>query len=181
MDRPALTALLRRLPPADAQEAGFITRMVSLLEQAEAPFSRAHFFPGHFTASAFVLSPEADAVLLIHHKKLNRWLQPGGHVEVEDADAMSAARREVLEETGLNGLTALGDGLFDCDIHVIPAMKGDPAHEHHDLRFLFQAPTRAFVAGDEVHGARWVRLEDVNAVESDASVMRAVEKLIRLR
>ena len=55
------------------------------------------------------------------------------------------------------------------------------AHEHHDLRFLFQAPTRDFVAGDEVHGARWVRLEDVNAVESDASVMRAVEKLIRLR
>jgi 8-oxo-dGTP pyrophosphatase MutT (NUDIX family) len=169
MDRPALTALLRRLPPADEQEAGFITRMVKLLEEAQAPFSRAHF------------TPEADAVLLIHHKKLNRWLQPGGHVEADDADALSAARREVLEETGLDGLTALGDGLFDCDIHVIPAMKGDPAHEHHDLRFLFRAPTRDFVAGDEFHGARWVRLEDVNAVESDASVMRAVQKLIRRR
>ena len=106
MDRPALTALLRRLPPADAQEAGFITRMVSLLEQAEAPFSRAHFTPGHFTASAFVLSPEEVAVLLIHDKKLNRWLHPGGLVEVVDADAMNVARGELLEATGLDGVTA---------------------------------------------------------------------------
>src|ERR1700709_1998729 len=107
---------------------------------------RAHFTPGHFTASAFVLSPDRHDVILIHHKKLGIWVQPGGHVEASDADLASAARREVAERVGGGGLASLGPdvALSDVDTHAIPARKSEPAHEHFDTRFAFVARTRDF-------------------------------------
>ena len=79
---------------ADATEASYVARMVELTER-EAACERSHFAPGHFTASAFVLSPDRRELILIHHKKLGIWVQPGGHVETSDEDLLSAARREV--------------------------------------------------------------------------------------
>lgn len=153
--------------------------MIDLLDSGPPSFSRAHFSPGHFTASAFVLSPERDALLLIFHGKLSRWLQPGGHIEPEDPNVLLAAMREVEEETGLRDVTAVGAGLFDVDIHEIPARKADPAHLHFDVRILLQAATRDFQAGSDALDAKWVPLAEVNAVESDDSVMRAVQKLLQ--
>jgi 8-oxo-dGTP pyrophosphatase MutT (NUDIX family) len=135
---------------------------------------RSHWVPGHFTASAFVLSPDSCELLLIYHGKLSRWLQPGGHFDAADASPEAAARREVREETGLDDLELARPGLFDVDIHPIPARREDPEHEHFDLRFLFRARSRALVAGDDAHAAKWVRLSEI---ESDASVMRAVAKI----
>src|SRR5258705_4171245 len=85
--------------PEDPRERGFRERMLQLLELS-APMSRDHFVPGHLTASAFVLSPERAAVLLIFHKKLGIWVQPGGHIEAEDESLEAAARRELGEEVG---------------------------------------------------------------------------------
>ncbi len=137
--------------------------------------------PGHFTASAFVLSPDRSDLVLIHHKKLGIWVQPGGHVEPSDADLIGAARREVLEEVGLADLEALasaaGSLLFDVDIHQIPARKADPAHEHFDVRFAFIAKTRELVRSEEVSDLRWVPLSEVEQMGSDESVLRAVHKL----
>ncbi|MCB9761914.1 MAG: NUDIX hydrolase [Alphaproteobacteria bacterium] len=154
--------------------------MLDLCEVPGDPFTRAHFAPGHFTASAFVLSPDRSALLLIHHKKLGRWLQPGGHVDPEDPDLCAAARREAAEETGQRDLPAAVPGIFDVDIHDIPPLKGEPAHQHFDVRFLFQATSRAVTQTDEVAGVRWVPLEQVSLAESDESVMRAVRKIRRL-
>jgi 8-oxo-dGTP pyrophosphatase MutT (NUDIX family) len=159
--------------------------MANLLSAGE-PFARTSFDPGHFTASAFVLSPERDAVVLIFHKKLRIWVQPGGHAEPADTSLSAAARREVSEEIGVFDLLSdssdLEEGdleapIFDVDVHPIPARRDEPAHEHFDVRFRFTARSRALRASDEVEGARWVPLSEVHTLASDESVQRAVRKL----
>jgi 8-oxo-dGTP pyrophosphatase MutT (NUDIX family) len=166
---------------AGETEAGYVARMIALTAAAPtAACERSHFTPGHFTASAFVLSPDRRDLILIHHKKLGIWVQPGGHVEATDADLASAARREVAEEVGLGELDwfASGGALFDVDIHTIPARKSEPAHEHFDARFAFVARTRDFARTEEVADVRWVPLDSLNEVTSDESVLRAARKLI---
>jgi 8-oxo-dGTP pyrophosphatase MutT (NUDIX family) len=185
-----LRTQLERYLPSDVREAEFKRRML-LLSRAAAPFSRKHFEPGHFTASAFVISPERDAVLLIFHKKLQIWVQPGGHVDDDDVSIAAAARREVGEEVGISTLepywaasappSSLGEAIFDIDIHSIPARKDEPAHEHFDVRFAFLAPTSEFSLTGEVADVRWVRLDHVEQQTNDESVIRAVRKLSTTR
>jgi len=162
--------------PDDPRERGFRERMLGLLSLA-APTSRSHFVPGHLTASGFVLSPERDAVLLIFHKKLQIWIQPGGHIEPTDVSLEAAARREVAEEVGLTLPDAAPATVFDLDIHLIPARKAEPAHEHFDVRFCFVSPTRTFIVNDEVVDARWAPLKEIAKLTNDESVLRAVRKL----
>lgn len=170
-----LKDLLEAFVPADAREETFRQRMFSLL-QSEAPFARNHFVPGHFTASAFVLAPTRDALLLIFHGKLRRWLQPGGHVDPADDDILSAARRELREEVGISHAPLALQGIFDVDIHVIPARKQEPQHEHFDVRFLFVAETLDVRAGSDAKDARWVPFDQITLASSDQSVMRALQK-----
>ena len=181
--RKSLQNLLEAHIPADETEAGHLRRMRELFSGVDDPFSRRLFNPGHFTASAFVLDPQREKLVFIHHSKLHRWLQPGGHIDPGDADVLAAARREVREETGLRDLQVLGEGLLDVDVHSIPAReaRGDrpaePPHEHFDLRFVFHsAKTRLRPASDALD-ARWVSFEEVKTLESDDSVRRAVRKL----
>lgn len=161
---------------ADPQEIESRGRMLELLA-SPGPFLRSNFVPGHFTASAFVLSPERDALLLILHRKLGLWLQPGGHVEASDPSLAAAARREVVEEVGAELEADPLETPFDLDIHRIPAHKTDPAHEHFDVRFRFYARSRAFSTSDEVVRAAWVPLSRLSEVTSDRSVLRPAMKL----
>ena len=180
-----LLQLLAQHPPLDERESDHLERMRRLADLGLAgrldPFSRRCFVPGHFTASSFVLSPDDTSILLILHAKLGLWLQPGGHVDPTDPSVLIAARREVAEETGLCDLellspTGLPQALLDVDIHLIPARPEEPAHEHFDLRFLFRSAGTALEGNDEVRGVRWVPLDQVGAVRSDASVMRAITR-----
>jgi len=123
-----------------------------------------HNMRGHITTSALVHDPEADAILMIRHAVLDRWLQPGGHHEGEEPLQASAAR-EAQEETGVNGLRPWPHGPFlelplDIDIHAIPPRpaKGEGAHTHHDYIYLFVADSTAPLRPDdtEVTHARWV-------------------------
>ncbi len=117
--------------------------LIELLAHAteQEAMSRSHKV-GHITASGFVISMSRCHLLLIHHKKLQRLLQPGGHMEPADATPLSAARREIAEETHLTSLELIAyhadDQVpFDIDIHSIPARGDEPEHLHHDFRFLF--------------------------------------------
>jgi 8-oxo-dGTP pyrophosphatase MutT (NUDIX family) len=163
-----------RVVPANAE---VVRRMLELLARPGAVFSRSHVAPGHFTASAFVLCPERRRVLLIHHQKLGRWLQPGGHVEAADESLLAAARREVAEETGIVAGPLLGSGIFDVDIHSIPASAKDGAHLHFDVRFALATEALELSASPEVLGARWVELEAVSRLTDEESVLRCVERL----
>jgi 8-oxo-dGTP pyrophosphatase MutT (NUDIX family) len=169
----ALATYGRRYP----REAAVVERFIALCASGARALARDHFAPGHVTASAFILSPDGGSLLLIHHAKLLRWLQPGGHVEPADLTPERAARREALEEVGIAELVLAAQGIFDLDIHAIPARKSEPEHAHFDVRFLFRAPSLAFVAGSDASAARFVPLAQIATIESDDSVMRAVRKL----
>jgi len=173
-----LAGLLASHVAADPQEAEHLARFHALLQGPGDVFARDHFVPGHVTASAFVLSPERSDLLLILHGKLNLWLQPGGHVDPDDVDVFAAARREVEEEVGLADLELAHNGVFDLDVHDIPAHKAHPPHAHYDVRILLRARHRDAVAGSDAKAVRWVPLPEVDAAHSDESVMRAVRKLV---
>ena len=128
-----------------------------------------------------MLSPDQSALLLIFHGKLKRWLQPGGHVEPEDADLRAAVLREVHEECGLapSELRFLDDEPLDWDVHTIPARGSEPAHAHYDVRYLPHAQSDNAQAGSDAKALRYVPLERVAEVESDASVMRALRTIQR--
>jgi len=139
---------------------------------------RNRFDPGHFTASGFVVSPDGTSLLMIHHRRLDRWLQPGGHIDPDDPSPIAAAAREVHEETGVETMP-IEDGLVDVDIHRIPPRDPEPSHEHFDLRFAFRALTTDLVADDEVYDAVWVRWDDLDSYGVDDSVLRAAAALRR--
>jgi len=171
-----LRDLLAAHAPVDVREAGYVQRMTELLGSTGDPFARSHFMPGHFTASAFILSPDESKLLLIDHSKIKRWLQPGGHIDADDVDVVAAARREAEEEAGLSDLQQIGS-LFDVDVHPIGARNFEPDHEHFDLRFLFRADTWDAKAGSDANGARWITPGEVTPELSGYAIMRGIGKI----
>ena len=131
---------------------------------------------GHFTASGFVVSPDRSSLLLMHHAKLGKWLQPGGHIEPDDPDLESAARREVGEETGLQDFQSIG--LLDLDVHPFPERREEPAHDHLDVRWGFVAGNERILVGDGTTEVRWVPLGEVAAWEDRPSLSRPARKLL---
>ena len=154
--------------------------MQSLISTSATPYARDAFVPGHFTASGFVRSPDRSAVLLIEHRGLQRWLQPGGHVDPDDPGPLAAAMREIVEETGCADLAPFADGLFGIDVHDIPARHDEPPHRHYDLQFAFQALSGRLDPSDEVAAASWVALDDLSAFGVDPATRKGAERLARL-
>jgi len=131
---------------------------------------------GHLTGSAIVVDEEGKRTLLLHHAKLDRWLQPGGHAD-GDGNLAGVAHREATEETGLPGLRLLTPAV-DIDVHAIPARAGEPEHLHLDVRFAAVAPAGAQVARNhESLGARWVG-PDHPAVLAAPDLERAVRRAL---
>ena len=177
--RAALIDSLRQHEPADGEEARDRDRIVAFVLRHERPFDRA-IREGHLTGSAITVSADGSLVLLLHHRKLDRWLQPGGHGDPGETTGEQVALREALEESGIAGL-ALHETAprpLDVDVHDIPARGDEPAHEHLDLRYLVVAPTGAVVAPDlaELHEIRWVAWDETDALDPDHGLRRALAK-----
>ena len=158
--------------------------MLRLLERAEEAFSRAHFEPGHFTASVYIID-DGGRLLLHHHRRLNRWLQMGGHVEGNEPPDL-AALREGSEESGLPDLHLAVDGIFDLDIHGIPAGKGEPDHDHYDVRYLARTASPDAIAIDQAESNElaWFTLDraaELMAGTESHRVLRKIERLLHER
>lgn len=174
-----LLTQFRSYSPADAVEEGHLRAMVNLLTIGGDSFSRAHFRPGHFTASLFIVDG-GGRLLLHHHRRLDRWLQMGGHVEGEEAPH-EAALREGVEESGLRDLALHGDAIFDLDVHTIPAAKGEPDHDHFDVRYLARTSTPDAITIDraESHALAWVTLARAAELMPGAESLRVIRKIER--
>lgn len=133
---------------------------------------------GHLTASAWVVDAARSRVLLTHHRKLDRWLQLGGHAD-GDADLLAAALREVREESGLTRVRAAGAEIFDVDRHRIPARRAEPEHWHFDVRFLIEADAaEPLVLSDESHDLAWVPLAELGRYSDEESLARMARKTV---
>src|SRR5688572_18920037 len=132
--------------------------------------------PGHFTGSAWVVDAGRSRTLLTHHRKLDKWLQLGGHADGE-ADLLAVALREAQEESGLKAVRAVSAEIFDIDRHLIPARKDEPEHWHYDVRFLIEAdPAEPLVVTSESKELAWVELAEVVRLNPEESMVRMVRK-----
>lgn len=151
--------------------------ITGLLRHGAEPFSRGHYTPGHITCTGVVLSPDRESLLLVHHRRLDRWLAPGGHVEPEDIELWRAALREVMEETGALIDPTVSPTLVGMDVHGIPPKKGEPYHLHHDLKFGFVAMMdHVAVSEEENRAVEWCRFAEFERYELPGSIRRAAAR-----
>lgn len=189
MHRRPLLNLLARYREAFPGEAAVVDRISALVERHADCFQRS-CRPGHITGAAWILSADRRRYLLTHHRKLDRWLQLGGHADghwcVEEV-----ALREAREESGMVrfDFVPIEGGLMplDVDVHLIPARYDaagqliEDAHEHHDIRFLLIAhPGQDMCVSDESHELRWFTPDEVLELTTEESVLRMLRKALEL-
>lgn len=179
MYRDSLLREVKEYAQRHPDEAECAQRFQTLLESRKDCFLRT--CPrGHVTASAWIVSHDGQRSVLTHHRKLGRWIQAGGHCD-GDPEPWRIAIREAQEETGLWDLRGvLCDGRMqpiDLDVHAIPAVDGDPAHEHFDVRYLLvAAPGQTLRASPESHEVRWVGWDELTGLTTEESVLRLAAK-----
>lgn len=181
MHRHELLNLLQRHKTTFMEEAAYRSRAISFVQQHETCFHR-ELWPAHVTGSGWVVNSQLTHALMLHHKKLDRWFQPGGHADGE-ADILAVALKETSEETGLtpDAIHLLSPNIFDIDIHAIPARGKEPRHEHIDIRFLIEIDDTLAVPGNnESHQVLWVPLHKVPRFNNNLSTYRMVEKTRKL-
>jgi 8-oxo-dGTP pyrophosphatase MutT (NUDIX family) len=161
------------------EEQAFINMFINLLQHPRAYYRDR--LPGHMTGSAWIVDESFEHVLLTHHAKLNKWLQPGGHAD-GDEDIFRVALREAEEETGLSEFRILSHRIFDVDIHTIPARGDFPEHLHFDVRILIQhSRQKQFTVTDESHDLAWVAIKEIaDKTHQNVSMIRMAEKVRQL-
>ena len=175
MNRAELIHHLKQYQSSFQEEKDFADRFLSLLSQ-QACFERTHL-PGHITGSAWIVDVSRKQVLLVHHAKLNKWVQPGGHAD-GDENILRVALKEAEEETGLKNFNIVFHQPFDVDIHLIPKRIDFPEHFHYDVRFLLEAdPNERVHVSEESHDVKWIGLEELERYNQERSVLRMKEKL----
>lgn len=176
MNRSFLLDLLSAHNTDDAAELEMLKETIAFVKANGNCFDR-ELLVGHVTGSAWIVNPERTHALMMHHKKLNCWFQPGGHCD-GDPDVQAVAAKEALEETGLV-VSPLSSAILDVDVHVIPERKAVPEHKHYDIRFLFSAKMDREVLdnNEEANEVRWIELDKVYLYNETDSIGRLVRKV----
>lgn len=176
----ALRAQLADYARRHPEHAALADEFSTLLDDGENPFLRSRL-AGHFTGSAWLVSADGERILLTHHRKLDRWLQLGGHADGE-RDLSKVALTEAEEESGLGGLVLEDGVLFDIDKHWIPERKDVPGHWHYDARYVVRAlGSEAFVVSEESLALAWrtvaeVAAEAIETPDGDQSLPRMAKR-----
>ncbi len=155
------------------EESAVTERFTRFVESEVRCFER-DCWRGHVTGSAWLMDPDERALLLTHHKKLDIWVQLGGHSD-GDPDTLAVACKEAEEESGVS-VDVITPQVFDLDIHEIPARKDDPAHFHFDVRFALRARSRDVVVSGESNDLAWVALPEIAALTQETSILRMRDK-----
>jgi len=167
----ALDAYARRHP----EEAATTERFRAFVAAHDNCFSR-QLEIGHVTGSAWVVDGDGVNALLTHHRKLDIWVQLGGHAD-DDPDTLAVALREAEEESGLDALIPAVPEIFDIDIHTIPARGSEPEHEHFDVRYALCATgSTAFRVSAESKALAWVPVTQLDALTREPSMLRMQRK-----
>jgi 8-oxo-dGTP pyrophosphatase MutT (NUDIX family) len=175
MHRTPLLQALTQYQTHYPDETPLIKRFESFVRDHMACFERSLLI-GHVTGSAWVVNEPGTHVLLTHHRKLNMWIQLGGHAD-GDADVHGVARREAEEESGLVHLVPAVGGIFDVDIHAIPARGDEPEHFHYDVRYAFRAAgSDRFTVTRESHALAWIPVGELSAYTDEVSMHRMAHK-----
>ena len=172
-----LTALLDRYHPAADAETADIQRVRALLEVGGDPYRRD--LPLHVTASALIVHPPTSRVLLRWHQRQQAWLQVGGHSDPGETDPLAIVAREAEEETGLADLEPWpDDAIRHVAIVSVPPGKGEPAHEHADVRFFMATENPQAVRPENPDAPlRWLTLTEARDTTSEANLREALTRL----
>jgi hypothetical protein len=164
--------ILKRYEPSYPEEFVSKEKMLEFIMTCDDCFLRSCRV-GHFTASAFLLNKNRTHACLMHHTKLNQWMQLGGHCD-GDPDVLNVAIKEAQEESGIKNISPISHDIFDIDIHLIPPNHKDEAHYHFDIRFLLHAyDDDRLVKNHESNELRWVKTGDKDIPQN---VIRMFEK-----
>ncbi len=176
MNRADLINQLSDYQSLHAEEMSFTSRFLELLAHPDCYMRTLE--SGHITGSSWIIDGSRQYVLLTHHKKLDRWLQLGGHAD-GDENILNVATREAKEESGLKSIKLMGKSIFDIDIHLIPANPKEQAHYHYDVRFLFEANmSESLIISSESKDLKWIKVDTLaELTQHDKSMMRMVRKI----
>ena len=172
--------LLAQYQPEGEAETADLPRVQALAKAADDPWRRE--LPLHVTASALIVNPSSARVLLRWHQRQQAWLQVGGHGDPGESDPLAIALREASEETGLADLVPWPDSqLRHLVIVDVPAGKGEPAHEHADLRYFMATQTpEAAEAENNDAPLRWLSLTEAYEATSEVNLRETLARLERL-
>ena len=181
---PELTTLLDRFRPEGDAETGDVRRVRALMESAADPYRRD--LPLHVTASALIVHPPTGRVLLRWHQRQQAWLQVGGHGDPGETDPLAIVVREAEEETGLTDLVPWPDAEIKQVVIVdVPPGKGEPAHQHADVRFFMATGTPDAIRAENAQAQlRWLTLPAARDTTSEPNLRAAltrIEPLLRQR
>ena len=175
MHRNHIIQQLRNYLNAYQDESARVERFLAFVEENDDCFERS--LPiGHLTGSAWVVNQDGTHVLLTHHKKLGKWLQLGGHAD-GDSDVLRVAIREVVEESGIEAVEPVGAGIYDVDIHLIPARGDGLEHYHYDIRYALRViGDEQYVVSDESHDLQWIEIAKLHKRTDERSMIRMAKK-----
>ena len=175
MHRDNLLSLIHAYNPQDYDEQGYKQTITAFIQNNPNCFERS-LDSGHITASSWLLNIKHTNALLLHHKKLNRWFQLGGHCD-GNPDVLAVAIKEAQEESGIISIAPISSAIFDIDVHLIPANSKEKEHYHYDIRFLLQVTGHEkVIQNEESNELRWISKDKSSLPTTERSVTRMFEK-----